>query len=143
MKPIECKVVAAALVEHDGGVVLLRRAGNFRDLDQGHGQWEPPGGTVDPGERIEDAVRREVREETGIDLPDGGTLAAVINYTLEGSEKTVHRFHVLYSFVLENAPRVQLGEEHDEALTVREPSDLDGLEIIGELRQFLAGWLRG
>lgn len=33
-----------------------------------YGRWMVPGGTLEWGETLEDAVRREVREETGIDI---------------------------------------------------------------------------
>jgi len=56
-------VVAVALVDPDGRVLLARRP-------QGKamaGLWEFPGGKVDPGERPEQALIRELKEELGID----------------------------------------------------------------------------
>jgi 8-oxo-dGTP diphosphatase len=49
-------------VERDGAVLFIRRRqGAFRG-----GQWELPGGTVEPGEAHETAAVREVAEETGL-----------------------------------------------------------------------------
>ncbi len=59
-------VVACALIDEDGRVLLAKRP-------QGQsfaGLWEFPGGKVEPGERPEDAVIRELNEELGIDISD-------------------------------------------------------------------------
>lgn len=54
-------VSAAAVITDDyGRALLIRRADN--------GHWEPPGGVLELGETIEDGLRREVREETGLDI---------------------------------------------------------------------------
>lgn len=63
-------VVAAALVDGEGRVLLQQRS-NHRQMA---GLWEFPGGKVEPGERPEEALIRELREELGIDT-DAACLA--------------------------------------------------------------------
>jgi ADP-ribose pyrophosphatase YjhB (NUDIX family) len=58
-------VSAAAIITNDEGKVLLLS----HVLRPGPG-WGYPGGFAEKGEQAEDAVRREVREETGIELDD-------------------------------------------------------------------------
>ncbi|MET7498779.1 NUDIX hydrolase [Streptomyces microflavus] len=55
-------VVGALITDEDGRVLLLRR----RPHDFLGGLWELPGGGVEPGERLVDALCREVLEETGL-----------------------------------------------------------------------------
>jgi ADP-ribose pyrophosphatase YjhB (NUDIX family) len=57
------KLAAGCIVELDGGIALLRRA-----IEPGYGKWVFPGGYVDRGERVEDAARRETREEASLDV---------------------------------------------------------------------------
>jgi 8-oxo-dGTP diphosphatase len=55
-------VVAAALIGSDGRILLQRRAAGRAMA----GLWEFPGGKVEPGERPEAALVRELDEELGI-----------------------------------------------------------------------------
>ncbi len=57
---------AAAVVLHDGRVLLSR---NLEDAF-----WSLPGGRVEPGERAEEALRREIIEELGAGSAKIGTL---------------------------------------------------------------------
>jgi 8-oxo-dGTP pyrophosphatase MutT (NUDIX family) len=52
--------VAAIVRDADDRVLFMRRADN--------GQWGLPAGAIDPGETPAEAVAREVREETGLDV---------------------------------------------------------------------------
>jgi 8-oxo-dGTP diphosphatase len=54
--------VTAAVIRREGRILICRRR-----TDQDHaGKWEFPGGKVEPGETPEDALRRELQEELGI-----------------------------------------------------------------------------
>ncbi len=59
---LDPKLAVAVLVE-DGGRLLLGRRGQGVASP---GKWSFPAGFVDRGERVEDAARREAREETGL-----------------------------------------------------------------------------
>jgi 8-oxo-dGTP diphosphatase len=58
---LDPKLAAIAVVPLNGGVVMVRRA-----IDPGYGLWVVPGGFVDQGEPVEEAVVRETREETNL-----------------------------------------------------------------------------
>jgi ADP-ribose pyrophosphatase YjhB (NUDIX family) len=61
--------VGAVIVEHDK-VLFVRRAGSHHP-----GLWMLPGGFVEPDETVDQAVLREVREETGLSGRVDGILA--------------------------------------------------------------------
>ncbi len=63
------KVTAATVFQHRGELVLGRRA-----IEPGYGKWIFPGGYVDIGETVEQAARRETREEMGVTVTIAGLL---------------------------------------------------------------------
>jgi 8-oxo-dGTP diphosphatase len=59
-------VAACALIDPDGRVLLAQRPAG-KNLA---GLWEFPGGKMEPGERPEDTLIRELREELGIEVKE-------------------------------------------------------------------------
>ena len=66
------RCVGAVVHDAAGRLLLVRRAN-----DPGRGQWSLPGGRVEPGESDADAVARELREETGLEVRVGSLVGSV------------------------------------------------------------------
>lgn len=64
---------AGGVVFNDAGEVLLIQRGK----EPRKGAWSVPGGKLDFGERVEDALTREVMEETGIQIEILGLLDVI------------------------------------------------------------------
>ncbi len=60
--------VTAAVVERNGRFLVARRRPGLRF----EGVWEFPGGKLEPGETGEECLRREMREEMGVEIAVGG-----------------------------------------------------------------------
>lgn len=66
-QPQTKKLIAAAIIEKNGKVLIAQRA-----KDDGlRGKWEFPGGKVEAGETLQDCLKRELREELGIQAEVG------------------------------------------------------------------------
>ncbi len=70
--------VGAVLVDAQGRLFMAQRGPQAKNE---RGRWEFPGGSVEFGERLEDALKREMREEYGIEI-EVGPLLDVVNHIL-------------------------------------------------------------
>jgi len=120
----------------DGSIVLIQR----RDS----GQWGLPGGLVDWGEDIPTAVKRELTEETGLNLlkirrlvgvysdpnrdPRMHSISVVVEAEVTGHLATQDALEVLNvkAFTLEELPLGNLSHDHDRQIR----DFLQGLTII-------------
>jgi 8-oxo-dGTP diphosphatase len=78
-----------ACVDASGHVLLVKQIGGPYA-----GAWLLPGGGVDDGESIEEALRREMREETGLEITDVRPVASyLVDERTQNFRALVHLFH--------------------------------------------------
>ena len=86
-------VGVGAIILDDGQVVLVRRG-----HEPALGEWSLPGGMVELGETIEQAIIREVQEEVGLTV-EVANLVAVLDWILLNASGSVQFHYVLMDFL--------------------------------------------
>ena len=125
-----------AVIKDDAGRLLLILRGH----EPGLGLWSIPGGRIEPGETDEQAVVREVLEETGLAVTCGQLLGAV---ELPGAGGAVIEVRD-YAAVLGPGADPAAVRAGDDAAAVRwvTDADTDAMEASGELTAGLLAALR-
>ena len=120
-----------AIVLEKGEVLLVRR-----NRAPALGQWSLPGGRVEWGETLREAVAREVREETGIDIEVEG-LAGIAERILPDDEGKIEYHYVILDFWARPKSReLTPGDDASEAKWVP-VGELNDYELTAGLYEFL------
>ncbi|MBJ9237769.1 MULTISPECIES: nucleoside triphosphatase NudI [Citrobacter] len=115
------RTIVCPLIQHDGCYLLCKMAD---DRGVFPGQWALSGGGVEPGERIEEALRREVREELGEQL----VLSDITPWTFsddvrtktyaDGSQEEIYMIYLIFDCVAANRV-VNINEEFQDFAWVK------------------------
>ena len=116
--------VLGVVVNRDGKYLITKRAA---DKAWAAGWWEVSGGAAMAGESSEQAVAREVLEETGIDV-SGAEGGYVFSYHRENPGQGDNYFVDIYKFIL----------DFDESMVHPQESETDGymLATVEEIKKF-------
>jgi mutator protein MutT len=96
-------VVGVGAVLIRSGKVLLEKRKN----EPGRGKWSIPGGVVEVGERADQAVIREVEEETDLVVEKPELLDIVDNFELDLDGKVKYHFIIIDFFVRLKGGRIK------------------------------------
>lgn len=131
------RAVGAIIVDDEGRLLLIQR---------GHapakGLWSIPGGRVEPGETDQQALTREIAEETGLTVTVGA-LAGVV--TRPGRPGTVYEIHDYDATLADGTTgAAQTAAAADDAADLRwvDPEHLHELPLTPGLVEALRDWGR-
>lgn len=133
------RTIVCPLIQNDGAYLLCKMAD---DRGVFPGQWALSGGGVEPGERIEEALRREIREELGEKLQ----LSRITPWTFrddvriktyaDGSKEQIYMIYLIFDCVSANR-EVIINEEFQDYAWVK-PHDLHRYDLNEATRNTLA-----
>lgn len=132
------RTIVCPLIQHDGSYLLCKMAD---DRGVFPGQWALSGGGVEPGEQIEEALRREIREELGDEL----VLTDIKPWTFsddirtktypDGSQEEIYMIYLIFDCVAANR-EVHINEEFQAFAWVR-PEELSKYDLNVATRKTL------
>jgi 8-oxo-dGTP pyrophosphatase MutT (NUDIX family) len=126
-------VAAAGVVENDKGEILL--------VKTYHGGWVFPGGQVEVGENLIDAVVREIKEESGIDVKVEKLFAISSNTGINKGYNGVERVptKVMMDFICTSAGgALGISDENSESCWVKKDKALDMITTPAIRQRFKA-----
>ncbi|MFI5779107.1 NUDIX domain-containing protein [Nocardia sp. NPDC051570] len=119
------QLVVGAVVHHDGKVLLLQRPSD----DFMGGIWELPSGKVEPGEALDQALIREVKEETGLDISRIGDYLGEFDYS-SGSGKKSRQFNFTVNVTSPDPVVLQEHEAYTWTNLIEEPPVTDAVKQV-------------
>jgi 8-oxo-dGTP diphosphatase len=133
-----CDISQKALLFHEGRVLMTR--------DHGTVWWEFPGGRLNVGEMPLDGLKREMREEVGLEVEPRGVFAT----TLRMPPDSITHYVVVYLCVFDATQTIRLQEDEvaearwiteDDLLTM--PIHVEYIEVLKRFFTDRDVWLHG
>jgi 8-oxo-dGTP diphosphatase len=128
--PADIVPCVGAIITDAAGRLLLIKRGH----EPGKGLWSIPGGRVESGETDEQAVIREVREETGLVVQPGRLIGAVRRPASAGAMLDIRDYAAIVT-----GGTLAAGDDADDARWAG-PAELAGLSLTDGLAEALTDW---
>lgn len=125
----ELFIAFKAFIKHDGNVLILRESSKYKD-GTNKGKFDVVGGKLRPGERFDEGLLREIKEETGLDVRIGKPFfAGEWRPVVKGKQlQIVGVFFECFS----DSANVRLSRDHDKFMWIR-PEDYKKHGLISNL----------
>lgn len=130
-------VAIKTFIEHRGKVLIVRES-SMNPVGTNPGKFDVVGGRVEPGERFDTTLLREVQEETGLTVAMGRPFYVAEWRPVVGGEEW--QIIAVFFRCQSRSDCVVLSRDHD-AYEWIDPTRFRGYPIIGNLREVFEAYL--
>ena len=116
-------VGVGAVVVRGGKALIVKRAHEPRK-----GEWSLPGGLLELGESLQDAVRREIKEETNLDIEVGPVIETFDRVHRDDEGKIRYHFVIVDFVCWPNGGQAVPGSDADGVAWVT-AAEIDGYKV--------------
>ena len=135
---IKIFVATKAFIVKEGKILVVRESGKYAD-GTNEGSYDVVGGRLTPGERFDEALLREVKEETGLEVKiDEPFFVNEWRPEVRGEQWQIVGMFFKCDYV---AGEVDLSEDHDDYKWIA-PSEFENAGIITNLREAFNAYMR-
>ena len=130
-------VATKAFIMYEGKVLLLKESAEYKD-GVNEGTFDVVGGRVEPGQRFDESLLREIKEETGLDVKVGRPF-----FTNEWRpEVRGEQWQIVGTFFecFSDSKDVVLSEDHSDFVWI-DPKDYKKYNLIENLSVVFEGFL--
>jgi mutator protein MutT len=129
--PTQPVVGVGAVIIRDGKILLEKRRS-----EPAKGKWSIPGGLVELGESAEQAVIREVKEETGLEVEKPELIDVINNISLDENGKIKYHFVIIDYFVRLKGGELKAADDAEELRWIA-LDEAEKYDLTKTLRAFL------
>ncbi|MFZ4632187.1 MAG: NUDIX hydrolase [Patescibacteria group bacterium] len=129
------KLVVLGLIKNNNGEYLISQRFD-PDFGDAHLKWDLPGGTNEFGESLEETLKREVVEETGLIVDVLDMMPHSVSKVWKSSNGDVHVILVCYHCVMISGELNTEDKKINDLKWVK-PSDIYSFELLSTTKQFL------
>jgi len=134
--PAHPVVGVGAVVVRDGKALIIKRAHEPRK-----GEWSLPGGLLELGESLQDAVRREIKEETSLDIEVGPVIETFDRVHRDADGRIRYHF-VIIDYVCWPVGGEPVAGSDAEAVAWVGPDEIDTYEVNAHAAEVLRRGLK-
>jgi len=122
-------VATKAFIVHQGKVLVLRESSKYEDGVHAS-RYDVPGGRMEPGQKFDESLWREVAEETGLDIQIGRVFFVNEAWpVVRGEQWQIVR---MFFECEADTDEVRLSQDHDSYIWI-DPADYQTVNVIDNL----------
>jgi 8-oxo-dGTP diphosphatase len=128
-----CPLIGVGALIHRGDEIVVV----LRETEPAKGLWSIPGGLLELGERVADGVKREVREETGLEVAVDRLLDVIDNIVYDEEGRICYHYVLIDYLCRPSLGDLKAATDVKEARWIK-LTDVDRLPTTKTLKRLLA-----